>query len=175
MRSRLLVVAAVCVFLLMGSTTFGAGQERMVKVSFIDNVIALPQAQCDGFQIWGDWVAQYTLIMHLDDAGVELRENNQYRVLGDSVYYNSMDPKKAVSGGPGEVQLQTVDYVKGIITLRGISWKIRIPGAGIILAETGISVIQCDPGTLENCAFVRSTGWNQVTDGDWAAVCNYLQ
>jgi len=175
MRSRLLVVAATIVFLVMGSSTFGEGQGRTVKVSFIDTVTAGPQAQCDGFQIWADWVAQYTLIMHLDDAGNLLRQNNLYRVLGESIYYNSTDPAKAVSGGPGEVQPQSVNSVTGVIMFQGLGWKIRIPGAGIILAETGVTVLQCEPYTFANCVVVRDAGWNQVNTGDWAAVCNYLQ
>jgi hypothetical protein len=67
------------------------------------------------------------------------------------------------------------DPATGSFRESGLGWKVRIPGHGVIFAETGTSVYQCDPQTSANCVLVSNVGFNQLADGDVAALCDDLK
>ena len=92
-----------------------------------------------------------------------------------STYYNSEHPERAVAGGPGEVENSHFDPTTGLVSFHGLSWKVRIPGYGLIFGETGSAVFQCDPSTFQNCELVSNVGHNQFVDSDLAALCDYLK
>jgi len=50
-----------------------------------------------------------------------------------------------------------------------------VPGYGLIWAETGQFVLQCDPYTFANCQLVFNAGHNQFWDQDLAALCDFLK
>ena len=169
---RLLTFAAA--FILLGSVAFGESKRRTEKGSFSNAVTGFVVGQCDGFQILADWVFQLSWVDLYDKSGQFVQEIDHYRVLGQTVYYNSEDPTKAVFGGPGESEQSQYDGATGMIYGHGAIWKIKVPGYGVIFAETGTYILQCDPYTFSNCELVSNTGHNQFWDNDLAAVCDYL-
>jgi len=171
-RARLFVIAAICAFAAMVSVSFGA--QRMQKSSIIFSATE-NLGQCQGFSVMTDYVTKFTALDFFDKDGNWLKGKTQYRILGESVYYNSANPTKAVSGGPGEVANQFWDLTAGEIRVSGLIYKVRIPGYGPIYYETGELVWQCDPGTFSNCSVVSNTGHNQSVEGDVAALCEYLK
>ena len=77
--------------------------------------------------------------------------------------------------GPGELENAHYDAASGIISVHGLSWKVRVPGYGLLWGETGNLVQQCDPHTFENCEVVSNVGHNQYMGQDPAALCDYLK
>ena len=130
---------------------------------------------CSGFEIWVDWAGLITEMQLYDNQGNLLQGHFANRVIGESVWYNSTDASKAVTGGPGEVDSVQLDATTGSFRESGLGWKVRIPGYGVIFAETGTNVYQCDPYTFENCVLISNVGFNQLADGDVAALCDYLK
>jgi hypothetical protein len=173
MRSRLLGVAVIA-FLVMGTIGFASGQRLVAQFSVPysgHQVIG----SCDGFEIWVDWAGLITEMGLYDSQGNLLQGHFVNRIVGESVWYNSTDASKAISGGPGEVESVEFDPATGRYRGAGLGWKVRIPGYGIVFAETGTYVMQCDPYTFANCMLVSNAGFNQFLDGDVAALCNALK
>jgi hypothetical protein len=73
-----------------------------------------------------------------------------------------------VTGGPAEAE--NARFVGGYLYLSGPSWKIRVPGYGLIFAETGRGVKDLQTGE-----FVFNSGHNQFLEQDLAALCAYLK
>jgi hypothetical protein len=172
MSVRKVLVLAV-VFLLVGTVSFG--QKRTERISVVvtesENVVG----QCEGFEIWDDAVALLSWTDLYNKNGQWVKTNQHYRILGETLYYNSEDPSRSVLGGPGEVEHEQFFAATGVLKADGLSWKIKVPGYGLIWAETGAMVWQCDPYTFANCVLVSNTGHNQFVDEDLAALCNYLK
>ena len=170
------VLAFAVVFALAGTVGFGDSQRRTVKGSFGPFAeTGAVVGQCDGFEVWADWVALITWVDVLDKDGQWVRSTQHYKVLGESHYYNSEDPDRVVAGGPGETENMNLDAASGVFYVHGLSWKARVPGYGLIWGETGNFVAQCDPYTFQNCEVASNTGHNQYNDQDLAALCDYLK
>lgn len=167
------VLALVAVVMLLATVSFG--QKRTEKGSLESSGTDLV-GQCEGFNVLTDYFFRMIWINHFDKNGELLRTRYQWKIIGESVYYNSEDLNKAVTGGPGEVSNQSFDPATGQIRVTGIVYKVKIPGYGLVFAETGALVWQCDdPYTFTNCVMVSNTGHNQYAEGDVAALCDYLK
>ena len=170
------VLAFAVVFVLLGSVGFGESKRRTVKGSVGPvAVTGVAVADCGDFQVLADWVALITWTDVLDKDGQWVRSSQHYTVLGESLYYNSEDPDRAVVGGPGENENSNWDAATGVVSFHGLMWKIRVPGHGVLWFETGSLVQQCEPYTFQNCEAVSNTGHNMVHDGDIEALCEYLR
>jgi hypothetical protein len=163
------VVAVVVVLLLMSSVGFGQGQGRSEKFTVGPfGTSAFVVGSCGTFDVLADWVALLTGNLVYNKSGEVKNDVEHYRVIGESLYYNSTNAAKAVTGGPAEAE--NARYVGGYLYLSGPSWKIRVPGYGLIFAETGHAVRDLQTGN-----FVFNSGHNQFLDQDLAALCAYLK
>lgn len=178
MSVRRVFVFAVVV-LLVAAAGFSDSQRRIERGSVNDTVVGQVVGSCEpygyDFEILTDYVLQYSWMNRYDASGQWVQSVEQFRVIGQSLYYNSTAPAKSVPGGPGEVEQSRWDVAAGTIFIPGGGWKAKIPHYGRILAEAGIRVLQCDPYTFEDCHLVRSTGPDQLVEGDFAALCDYLK
>jgi hypothetical protein len=172
---RRCVLGVGIALLVAGSVTFGQSQRRTQKFSVQGSYTNFLVGQCDGFEIWSDWVELLTWVDRVDKNGQFAQEVGREKLLGQSLYYNSTNFDKAVAGGPGEAANFRWDAKTGRVYNSAVSWKVTVPGYGIIFAETGATVYQCDPYTFENCQLVSNTGHNQFIDEDLAALCDYLK
>jgi hypothetical protein len=167
------VLPLAVVFILLA--TVGIAQKRTVKGS-VEGSGTDFVGQCQGFSVQTDYNFRFIFILYYDKNGELVKERAQFKVIGESVYYNSTNLNKAVSGGPGEVANQTFDTATGQVRIRGMLYKVRIPGYGLVFAESGEEIWQCDdPYTFTNCVMVKDTGHNQLNEQDIAALCDYLK
>jgi hypothetical protein len=163
------VIAVVVVLLLMSSVGFGQGQGRSEKFTFgPTGVAAFPVGSCGTFDVLADWVFLLTGNLVYDKSGQVKNDIEHYRVIGESLYYNSTNADKAVTGGPAEAE--NVRFVGGYLYFSGPSWKIRVPGYGLIFAETGHIIY--DQRAKE---VLFNAGHNQFVNKDLAALCDYLK
>lgn len=131
-----------------------------------DNVVA----DCDGFQVLGDYDILYRVTYRTDKAGNLTKEFDRgFLSGGPAVYRNSLDSSKTVTGIPKEHEIDLWDYENGLFTGRGPTYLITVPGYGRIFAETGRYVFDLNTGDL-----LFNSGQNQGFDGS-AALCDYLK
>lgn len=167
------VLPLAVVFILLA--TVGIAQKRTVKGA-VEASGSEVIGGCQGFDIQTDYNFRFMYVLHFDKNGELVREKYQFKIIGESVYYNSTDLNKAVMGGPGEVVNVTIDPARGLLILRGLSYKVRIPGYGLIFAESGELVWHCDDPFMDTgCVMVKNTGHNQLIEQDIAALCDYLK
>ncbi|MBZ5613539.1 MAG: hypothetical protein LAO23_05980 [Acidobacteriia bacterium] len=164
------VVAVTVVLLLMSSVAFSQDNRRTEKFSIPVTVTGALIGQCGNFDVLSDWVALLSGTILYDKSGVAVQTIQHYRLIGESIYYNSANPAKRVFGGPAEHELDRIDGTTGIVYVSGPSFKIRVPGYGLIFAETGHLVFDETTGQL-----LFNSGHNQFYGQDLAAVCNYLK
>ncbi len=108
-----------------------------------------------------------------DKAGIPIQELNHFKIIGQTVYYNSTDPDKFVPGGPGEVERDRIIYVNGIPALdlmSGLSFKVVLEGYGPIFLQTGRTIFSLPTGQV-----IFSAGPNAYTAQDLEAMCNALR
>jgi hypothetical protein len=117
-----------------------------------------------------DYVFLVTGTNRYDKSGQFITYRYQVKLIGESVYYNSTNPEKSVPGGPGEVENHRSDPKTGLDNVSGLSFKVRIPGYGLVFAETGHWVYDYSAGE-----WVFNSGHNQFVDQDLAALCEYLK
>jgi hypothetical protein len=168
MKQRSVVVAVI--LLLMSSVAFSQDNRRTEKFSIPVTVTASLVGQCGNFDVLSDWVALLSGTVLYDKSGVAVQTIQHYRLIGESIYYNSANPAKAVNGGPAEHELDKIDVTTGIVYVSGLSFKIRVPGYGLIFAETGRYIFDENTGQV-----LFNSGHNQFLDQDLAALCNYLK
>ncbi len=169
MKQRTLV-AVTFFLLLMSSFAFSQDNGRTQKFSFPLTITGYLMGHCGNFDVLTDYVILLSGTILYDKSGVPVQQIQKIRTLGESVYYNSTDPDKSVLGGPAEVEQDRIDLVKGLIYLSGPSFKVRVPGYGLIFAQIGLSVYDLNTGQL-----LFNSGLNQLGDQDVAALCNYLK
>jgi hypothetical protein len=172
MSARKLLSFAV-MFLLVATVSFG--QKRTEKGSVVISAEGVFVAQCEGFQVLTDYVGLFSWADLFDKNGQWVKENSRFRLIGDSIYYNSKDATKSLPAGPGEAENDHFVAATGVWRFSGIVFKIKLPGHGLIFVETGETVYQCDPYTWTNCVPVKNTGHNLWVDGDVAALCDHLK
>ena len=164
------VVAVAVTLLLMSSVAFSQDNRRTEKFSIPVTVTGSVVGQCGNFDVLNDFVALLSGTIVYDKSGVVVQTIQHYHLIGESIYYNSANPAKRVFGGPAEHELDRIDGTTGIVYVSGPSFKIRVPGYGLIFAETGHIVVDENTGQV-----LFDSGHNQFVDQDLAAVCNYLK
>ena len=172
MKHRCVLGVAIAI-MIAGSLTLAQGQGRIEKFGIgPEAAVGFMVGHCaDGnFDVLTDYVVLITGTIRYDKSGQYITDRYQVKLIGESVYYNSTDPEKSVPGGPGEVENHRFDSKTGLYTGAGLSFKVRIPGYGLIFAETGHFVYDYSAG--EN---VFNSGHNQFMDQDLAALCKYLK
>ena len=92
-----------------------------------------------------------------------------------SVYYNASDLEKAVAGGPMQLANERYDPATGLVKGTGPTFRVHVPGYGIIFSENGSYAWQCEPYTFANCQLVRNVGPNQFAEQDLFELCDYLR
>jgi hypothetical protein len=162
------VIALAFILLLMSSVAFSQNYGRTEKFAIPVTGTGFVVGSCGNFDVLNDFVGLVRGTVVYDKSGAPVQTIQ--RVIGESIYYNSVNPAKAVLGGPGEGELDKFDWAAGTLSISGLSYKIRVPGYGIIFAETGHGV--GDPTTGQ---IVFNVGHNQFADQDLAALCNYLK
>ncbi len=66
--------------------------------------------------------------------------------------------------------MDRVVFSDGTMSISGPYFKIRVPGYGVIFAESGHQVMDLATGQV-----ISNSGPNQFIDGDAAALCQYLK
>jgi len=171
-RPRIIFAVAVAV-ILAGTIGFAQGQGRIEKFGIGPEAsVGFKVGHCaDGnFDVLTDYVFLITGTNRYDKSGQFVTDRFQLKVIGESVYYNSSDPAKSLPGGPGEVENHRTDPKTGLGFGAGLSFKVRIPGYGLVFAETGRFASDYSTGE-----YVFQSGHNQFADQDLAALCKYLK
>ncbi len=164
------VLAIALVVLLISSITFSQDNRRTKQFSFPDTITGQLVGQCGNFDVLTDYVILVSGTMVYDKSGALVQTVRRLHTIGESMYYNSTTPEKSVSGGPGEVEVDRFDETEGLLYISGPIFKIRVPGYGLIFAETGHLVVDLTTGQV-----ISNSGHNQMVDQDLAALCNYLK
>jgi hypothetical protein len=164
------VFAVVVVLLLMSSVAFSQDNRRTEKFAFPIAVAGQFIGQCNDFQVLTDYTVLITGTDRYDKSGQFVQEILKARLMGESRYYNSTNDAKEVLGGPGEVENDRWNAAQGLVYVTGLIFKVRVPGYGLIFAETGRAVLDLNTGE-----WGFNSGHNQWVDGDVAALCNYLK
>jgi hypothetical protein len=163
------VVAVVVALLLMSSVGFAQGQGRSEKFTIGPLVTtAFVVGNCGTFDVKVDGVGLITGNLVYNKSGQVVNDVEHYRTIGESLYYNSENTARAVTGAPAE--LENARYVGGYLYASGPSWKVRVPGYGLIFAETGTLIVD-----LQAQQIIFNAGHNQFVDKDLAALCDYLK
>jgi len=168
---RRCVLGVAIAILIAGSVTFAQTQGRTehYRIGPIADTGYLV-GHCAGFDVLSDYVFLMTGVLRFDKSGQLVADRYQLKILGESLYYNSENDQKSVAGGPGEVESQRIDPETGLRFGAGVAFKVRIPGYGLIFAETGHFIY--DPGTGK---FLFNSGHNQMIGEDLEALCDYLK
>lgn len=166
------VFAFAIALLLMSSVAFSQGSRRTEKFSIPVTQTGGLVGQCGNFDVLTDFAALMSGTIVYDKYGVAVQQILHWRLIGESIYYNSTNPAKSVFGGPAEHELDRIDFATGLAYVAGPSFKIRVPGYGLIFAETGHIVVD---ETQNPPVVVQNSGHNQMVDQDLAALCNYLK
>ena len=128
------VFAVAVVFLFLVSLGFGQTQGRTEHYKYTIEVEGQDLGSCGGFNVLTDYVVLVHEVWLLDKEGQPVRAVNRYKAIGQAIYYNSKDdPELFLLGGPGEIEIDHIDFENGTISISGIPFKIRVPGYGAIL------------------------------------------
>jgi hypothetical protein len=125
---------------------------------------------CDTFSILTDYTYGGHVIVHYDQGG-NVTKVFQHYSFTEVTYYNSNFPEVLVRGGPGETQNSRFIYTgdSPFAVLGGPTYKITLPGEGVIFHQTGRLVV--DLSTFE---IIVQTGPSDFLDGNFDALCAAL-
>ncbi len=104
---------------------------------------------CPDFDILNDYVGLMHGMLRCDMDGNPVQERYQFRLIGQSIYYNSTDPDKFVLGGPGEASEARIAYEDStpvLIFESGLIFKVVLDGYGPIFLNTGHDVFDLSTG-----------------------------
>ena len=133
-----------------------------------------PVADCDGFQVIATSTINGHFILHFDKDG-NLKHVNQHINFRDSIYFNSANPAMFIMGGPGENVNQRFDDIDpvtgfaGLLAETGLSFKVTIPGYGVVFHQAGRLVLDLVTGEI-----VFQAGPADFDEGATAALCAAL-
>ena len=156
--------------LALAVVAFGQNNGRTEKFAIPVTQTGYLVGQCGKFDVLTDFTALIRGTIVYDKSGVAVQTIQHLGVIGESIYYNSTSPIKSVLGGPAEHDNEKIVSATGIMSFSGPIFKIRIPGYGLIFAETGRVVIDLTTGQV-----ISNSGHNQLFDQDLAALCEYLK
>ncbi len=185
MMRRYAIGVAIAV-MAAGGVAFGQGQGRVVKDPPVQFSFTVPVGSCFGGPDAGgfDVLSDVTFESH-HGMTVYDRQGRVVKVLATwkfprALNYNASDPTKFLWSGPGENQL-TVDiygydadgnWGPVFSHSAGLPLKVVVPGHGPIQLETGyISWDRTDGGWQ----LLHNSGHNDLYEGNWQILCDYLR
>lgn len=140
---------------------------KPVKQSFFIPDALLFIGECDGFEIINVSDLDITVTSFFDSDGNFVRERAMFKVM-NSVYFNSVDPSLSLEGGPGEVEIGHFNAVENTLALTGASFRVTVPGLGVIYLDAGRTFIDFNTGEVTN------SGPSDFEDGNVDALCDAL-
>jgi len=175
MRTRVILAVAV---IFTGTMAFA--QARVVHSEFTDTWEGVFVSGCindDGetFDVMNRYEAPLKDTIVFDKQGEIALVVRNVKFTTD-LFWNSLEPEKSLTGGPGERNEVRWTFENGVPVLlqeSGGMVRIVLPGYGPIYIETGH--LRLDPTTYE---VLFNSGWNHYWDGDPAAaeaLCNALK
>ncbi len=173
MRGRIVVAVAIVALLFAGGTARTQTQGRVEPYQFTVTDTGLFLGSCGDFDILWDDVARVSGVLQYDIEGVPVRDVRHLKIIGQTVYYNSLDPEKSVRGGPGELDNTRIVYVNGVPALdfeTGLAFKVMLQGYGPIFIQTGRTIFDIATG-----AALFSAGPDAFLTQDLDAMCHALR
>ena len=144
MRKLVYTGLTACVFVAMSYTALAV---PTYKETFpTQQHLGYHAADCGAFDILVDFTYEYSFKVYFDKDGNWTKYVERVRVVGNSLWYNSVNPEISFLGGPGENETYTW-YPDGRYIVSGLSVKITVPGSGLMILETGRTVF--DTATWE--------------------------
>jgi hypothetical protein len=145
MRRLVYTVLSACIFVAMSSTALAVPpyKETLPPQQFL----GYPAADCGTLDILVDWTAEIFIKVYFDKDGNWTKYVEQHRVVGNSVWYNSVNPEISFLGGPGENETYTW-YPDGRYIVTGLSVKITVPGSGLMILDAGRTVFDTETGEI---------------------------
>ncbi len=168
MRTHRMPVA-IFMFVVLIGIGFGQDKRRAEPFKYPLSVTEQVVGNCGTFDILTDWVAMVVGNVIYDKDGEAVQKIELFRVIGQSIYYNSENPDLFLTGGPGESGLGRYDLQNGILYIGGINFKVRVPGYGPVYYETGHAVMDLETGEV-----LFNSGHNQALGQDLEALCKFL-
>ena len=140
------------------------------KVNFAFDTVGFLVGDCGTFQVWTDFHGEGFFIERFNQAGA-VTKVNQHINFSQSIYYNSENPAIFIEGGPGELQNDHFDFTGDVPTLAitGLTFKVTLPGNGVIFHEAGRIVIDFETGEV-----LFQAGPHDFGDQEVAALCTAL-
>ena len=169
MRQRSVFAVGV-VLLLVSSVAFSQDNRRTEKFAIPVTEVGIVVGNCGNFDVLNDYAALLSGTIVYDKSGLSVQMIQHYRLIGEDIYYNSTNPAKSVLGGPAEHELDRLDLTTGIVYVSGPSFRVRVPGYGVLFYETGHLVFDENTGQV-----LFNSGHNQFYGQDLTALCNYLK
>lgn len=122
----------------------------------------------DAFTVWSDYNWSVKNTLYFQD-GFLAKVVSVGGVVGRSVYYS--EPYKGVTleGGPGEKARYIWDYANGIWIFSGLSFKVVVPGKGVIFMQSGHFIYDWTTNQ-----FVKQSGHNDWMGGNLDELCEAL-
>ena len=157
---------------LMSTALAGPPSQRITFGPFPED--AFPVADCDGFQVIATSTINGHFILHFDSDG-NVSHVNQHINFRDSIYFNSAFPGVFILGGPGENVNQRFDDIDpetgdaGLLAESVLSFKVTIPGYGVVFHQAGRFVVDLVAGEV-----VFQAGPADFDEGETAALCAAL-
>jgi hypothetical protein len=126
---------------------------------------------CGDFNILSDYGVHSDWVLYYDDAGNPVRLTRKVFVEnGNAIYYNSSDPSYWLPGGNGEREVNTFDLVNRTVTTTAASFKVKLPGDGVIFMNAGRIVLDRVTGEV-----LFQAGQMDFYDGNLDALCAALR
>ena len=174
---RVLAIAVVSLFLVSLGFSQTQGRTEHYRIPVTDTALYLGTCYAGDpaeFDILYDDVALIHGQVRYDKEGNPVQDVYQFKVIGQTIYYNSTNPDKFVLGGPGEAAEGRIVYSEdGTPVLgfeAGLAFKVMLKGYGTIFFNTGLAIY--DPETHE---LLFKAGPAQFWEKDIAAMCDALK
>ena len=131
-----------------------------------DEVVGDFVGDCGTFDVLLDFTIEGFFLLHFDQDS-NLVAANQHINFPNDRYYNSENPGIQLKGNA--VENQHFDLVDNVVAVSGLSFKLTVPGHGVVFHEAGHVVID-----LSNGDVLFQAGPSDLTGGDLAALCAAL-
>jgi hypothetical protein len=134
---RKLIILMCTVALLTSMSAANAGRPTKLTLGplqFDGQVVG----SCGDFDILTDYSVHAILMFHYDAAGSEVRITRKLFIdNGNAIYYNSEEPSYWLPGDNGAREVDTLNLVNGSFTSTATTFKVTLPGHGVIFIDAG--------------------------------------
>ena len=145
MRKLVYTVTTTCALLAMSFTALAVPPLKITPPT--QQFFGYPAADCGTFDILVDFTYEFKIKVYFDNEGNWTKYVERIRVVGNSVWYNSVNPEISFLGGPGENETQ-VWYPDGRYVITGLSVKIQVPGSGLMILDAGRKIFDLATGEM---------------------------